>query len=90
MATDIRLEFLEAYRLCPKVVFGSRVQEDEEIIGTGQMPVGNFVPQIVTTSLTTLQYNILYLMMRFATYETMDIFKDATKSSLELTVEERI
>lgn len=29
-------------------------------------------------------------MMRFATYETMDIFKDATKSSLELTVEERI
>ena len=38
MATDIRLEFLEAYRLCPKVVFGSRVQEDEEIIGTGQMP----------------------------------------------------
>ena len=37
MATDIRLEFLEAYRLCPKVVFGSRVQEDEEIIGTGQM-----------------------------------------------------
>ena len=29
-------------------------------------------------------------MMRFATYETMDIFKDATKSSFELTVEERI
>ena len=26
-------------------------------------------------------------MMRFATYETMDIFKNATKSSLELTVE---
>lgn len=65
-------------------------KKTKRLLELGKCQVGNFVPQIVTTSLTTLQYNILYLMMRFATYETMDIFKDATKSSFELTVEERI
>ena len=92
MTTDIRLEFLEAYRIYAQrwsleVVF----KEAKGLLGLGKCQASNFASQIAATSLTALQYNILSLVKRFADYETMGkLFEDVTKDSLELSVAERI
>lgn len=66
-------------------------KEAKGLLGLGKCQTGNFAPQIAAISLTALQCNILSLVKRFATYETMGkFFKDTTKGSLELTVAERI
>ena len=43
------------------------------------------------TAITAMQYNLLSTARRFSDYETVGaLFKDATKSSVELTLTERI
>ena len=59
MTTDIRLEFLEAYRIYAQswsleVVF----KEAKGLLGLGKCQAGNFASQIAATSLTALQYKI--------------------------------
>ncbi|MBQ5980956.1 MAG: hypothetical protein IJL54_02135 [Prevotella sp.] len=43
------------------------------------------------TAITAMQYNLLSTSRRFSDYETVGgLFKDATRSSVELTLVERI
>ena len=92
MTTDVQLEFLEAYRIYSQrwsleVVF----KEAKGLLGLGKCQANDFASQIAATSLTALQYNILSLVKRFATYETVGkLFEEITKDSLELSVTERI
>ena len=92
MTTDMKLEFLEAYRIYAQrwsleVVF----KEAKGLLGLGKCQANNFASQIAATSLTVLQYNILSLIKRFDAYETIGkLFEDVTKDSLELSVAERI
>jgi hypothetical protein len=52
---------------------------------------GNFSSQIAMTAITAMQYNILSTAKRFSDYETIgELFMDATKGSVELTLTERI
>ena len=77
----------DAQRWSLEVVF----KEAKGLLRLGKCQAGNFASQIVATSLTALQYNILSLVKRFAAYETMGkLFEDVTKDSLELSVAERI
>jgi hypothetical protein len=51
----------------------------------------NFSSQVAMTAITAMQYNLLSTARRFSDYETVGgLFKDATKSSVELTLTERI
>ncbi len=51
----------------------------------------NFSSQIAMTAITAIQYNLLSTAKRFSDYETVGgLFKDAAKSSVELTLTERI
>ena len=51
----------------------------------------NFSSQIAMTAITAMQYNLLSTSRRFSDYETVGgLFKDATRSSVELTLVERI
>ena len=51
----------------------------------------NFSSQIAMTAITAMQYNLLSTSRGFSDYETVGgLFKDATRSSVELTLVERI
>lgn len=92
ITTDITLDFFSAYKIYAQrwaleVVF----KEAKGLLGLGKCQANNFASQIAATSLTALQYNILSIVKRFAAYETMgELFKKASKDSLELSIVERI
>ena len=92
ITTNQKLEFFEAYRIYSRrwsleVVF----KESKGNLGLGKYQMRNFSSQIVMTAITAMQYNILSTAKRFSDYETIGgLFMDATKSSVELTLTERI
>ena len=62
-----------------------------ENLGLGKYQMRNFSSQIAMTAITAMQYNLLSTARRFSDYETVGgLFKDATMSSVELTLTERI
>ena len=85
MTTDIRLEFLEAYRIYAQrwsleVVF----KEAKGLLGLGKCQAGNFASQIAATSLTALQYNILSLVKRFAAERIWGVMQELVIAVAEL------
>ena len=66
-------------------------KECNGLLGMGKCQAKDFAEQIAHTTIAALQYNILSVVKRFASYETIGgLFREATKSSLELTIAERI
>ena len=92
ITTNRKLDFYEAYRIYSmrwslEVVF----KESKQNLGLGKYQMRNFSSQIAMTAITAMQYNLLSTARRFSDYETVGgLFKDATKSSVELTLTERI
>ena len=92
ITTHRQLDFMEAYRIYSmrwslEVVF----KESKQNLGLGKYQMRNFSSQIAMTAITAMQYNLLSTARRFSDYETIGgLFKDATKSSVELTLTERI
>lgn len=92
MATNLSLEFLEAYRIYAmrwslEVFF----KETKGLLGMGKCQSRNFAAQLAATTITALQYNLLSLAKRFTSYETIGgIFRDVQHSGMELSVTERI
>ena len=66
-------------------------KESKGLLGLGKCQSSNFAAQIASTSLVALQYNVLSVVKRFEAYETIgELFREATKDSLEITISERI
>ena len=92
ITTNRKIDFFEAYRIYSKrwsleVVF----KESKGNLGLGKYQMRNFSSQIAMTAITAMQYNLLSTARRFSDYETVGgLFKDATMSSVELTLTERI
>ena len=92
ITTNRKLDFFEAYRIYSRrwsleVVF----KESKGNLGLGKCQMRNFSSQIAMTAITAMQYNLLSTSRRFSDYETVGgLFKDATRSSVELTLVERI
>ena len=92
ITTNRKLDFFEAYRIYSRrwsleVVF----KESKGNLGMGKYQMRNFSSQIAMTAITAMQYNLLSTARRFSDYETVGgLFKDATMSSVELTLTERI
>ena len=92
ITTNRKIDFFEAYRIYSmrwslEVVF----KESKQNLGLGKYQMRNFSSQVAMTAITAMQYNLLSTARRFSDYETVGgLFKDATKSSVELTLTERI
>lgn len=92
MTTDLHLGFFEAYRIysqrwAQEVVF----KESKGLLGLGKCQSNDFAAQIASTTLVSMQYNILSAVKRFYAYETMgDLFRQTCKNTLELTITESI
>ena len=92
ITTNRKIDFFEAYRIYSmrwslEVVF----KESKQNLGLGKYQMRNFSSQIAMTAITAMQYNLLSTARRFSDYETVGgLFKDANKSSVELTLTERI
>ena len=92
ITTNRKLDFFEAYRIYSRrwsleVVF----KESKGNLELGKCQMRNFSSQIAMTAITAMQYNQLSTSRRFSDYETVGgLFKDATWSSVELTLVERI
>ena len=71
---------------------GSKVHQRENIsVQTAKHLPDGFPDLLAMTAITAMQYNLLSTVRRFSGYETVGgLFKDATKSSVELTLTERI
>ena len=92
MATNLSLEFLEAYRIyAMRWSLDVFFKETKGLLGMGKCQSRNFAAQLAATTITALQYNLLSLAKRFTSYETIGgIFRDVQHSGMELSVTERI
>ena len=92
ITTNREIEFPEAYKIYSmrwplEVIF----KDSKQKLGLGKYQMRHFSSQIAMTATTAMQYNLLSTARRFSDYETIGgLFGDAAKSSVELTVTERI
>lgn len=92
LTTDLELNFDKAYktystRWTVEVFF----KESKQYLGLGKCESQDFDAQIAHTTLCMLQYNILSTVKRFDKYETLgQLFKQAQRETLEITINERI
>lgn len=92
LTTNKDLDFFEAYRIYSmrwsiEVAFS----EMKGLLRLGKCEARNFTSQIASISLTVLQYNILGLVKRFDSYETIGgLFAEVTTGTAELSVVERL
>ena len=65
--------------------------EAKRLLNLGKCQCRDFASQISSVSLCMLQYNILGYVKRYESYETIGgLFREVSKSSVELTVNEKI
>ena len=92
LTTNNKLDFEEAYRIYSirwsvEVFF----KEAKSHLKLGKSQSLDFDAQIADTTISMLQYNILSLAKRFLDYESMgEMFRQAGKETLELTIVEKI
>lgn len=66
-------------------------EEMKDYLGLGKCQTHNFTAQIASVSQTMLQYNILFFMKRFDSYETIGgLFGEITIGTAELTIVDRV
>lgn len=92
LSTDTALCAIEAYKIYSmrwsiEVSFA----EAKRLLNLGKCQCRDFASQISSVSLCMLQYNILGYVKRYESYETIGgLFREVSKSSVELTVTEKI
>lgn len=92
LATNTLLQFLEAYRIyqmrwAVKVSY----KEQKELLGLEKCQSQNFNAQIGSVTLSMIQYNILSVVKRFNSYETIGaLFGEAVTGTVEFSVTEKI
>ncbi len=92
LTTNRELDFFEAYRIYSmRWAIEVAFSEMKGLLRLGKCEARNFTSQIASVSLTVLQYNILTLVKRFDSYETIGgLFAEVTTGTAELSVVERL
>lgn len=92
ITTNPALGFPEAFRIYSmrwsvEVFF----KEAKGLLGMGKSQTRSFASQIAAVSIAVLQYNILSVLKRFRSYETLGaLFRALDEETMELSVTERI
>lgn len=92
LTTDRSLDFITAYRTY-QMRWSVEVayHECKGLLGLGKCQSRNFNAQIAAMTITFIQYNILSIVKRFHSYETIgEIFNCAVGGTVELSVTEKI
>jgi hypothetical protein len=92
MTTNTEPAFEQAYK-----IYATRwsvelfFKESKQHLGLGKCQSQDFDAQIAATTLCMLQYNLLSVVKRFIDYEILgELFREAQKDSLQITVAEQI
>jgi len=92
LTTNLDLSFEQAYKIYStrwsiEVFF----KKSKQHLGLGKCQSQDFDAQIVSITISLLQYNILSVAKRFSEYETLgELFRTANAKIIELTIAERI
>jgi hypothetical protein len=92
LTTDRSLDFLTAYRKYQmRWAVEVGYHECKGFLGLGKCQSRNFNAQIASTTITLIQYNILSIVKRYHSYETIgELFNCAVGGAVELSVTEKI
>lgn len=92
LTTNTELDFFEAYRIYSmRWAIEVSFNEMKGLLRLGKCEGRNFTEQIASISLVVIQYNILGLVKRFNSYETIGgLFAEITSGTTELSVVERL
>ena len=88
MTTDLKLDFMSAYRIYAmrwgvEVFYG----DTKRYLGIGDCSCRNFTSQVAHVTLVTIQYNLMAYIKRFHNYETIGgLFLDMYLGVKEITV----
>lgn len=85
------LDFFEAYRIYSMRWAIEVFHECKSLLNMGKCQSRSFTAQIASISITMLQYNLLSMVKRFESYESIGgLFKEAVTGLVQLSVTERI
>ena len=92
LTTNTELDFFEAYRIYSmRWAIEVSFNEMKGLLRLGKCEGRNFTEQIASISLVVIQYNILGLVKRFNSYETIGgLFAEITSGTTEFSVVERL
>ena len=92
LTTNRELDFFEAYRIYSmRWAIEVGFNEMKGLLRLGKCEGRNFTEQIASISLTVIQYNILGLVKRFNSYETIGgLFAEITSGTAEMSIVERL
>jgi hypothetical protein len=92
LTTDLTIDFEQAYKIYStrwsiEVFF----KESKQYLRLGKCQSQDFDAQIAATTICMMQYNLLSVVKRFQSYETLgELFRQSTSETAELTINERI
>lgn len=92
LTTNIEMDFKTAYQTyARRWTIEVSFHEMKSLLNLGKSQARDFSSQIASISLTMIQYNVLTLVKRFESYETIGgLFRNCTDESLELSINDRI
>ena len=92
LTTDMTMGFLKAYRTYQmRWVTEVAYHDCKQLLGLGKCQSVSFNAQIAATTITFMQYNILSLVKRFHSYETIgELFEQALSGTVEFSITDRI
>jgi len=92
LTTDRSLDFLTAYRTYQmRWAVEVGYHECKRLLGLGKCQSRNFNAQIAAMTITFIQYNILSIVKRYHSYETIgELFNCAVGGAVEFSVTEKI
>lgn len=92
LTTNRKLDFFEAYRIYSmRWAIEVAFHECKSLLNMGKCQSRSFTAQIASISITMLQYNLLSMVKRFESYESIGgLFKEAVTGLVQLSVTERI
>ena len=92
LTTNWTLDFEQAFEIyATRWTIEVFFKECKQFLRLGKCEARSFEAQIAATTLCLLQYNMLSMVKRFESYETLGaLFRQSKAETLELTVKERI
>ena len=92
LTMDMGMDFLKAYRTYQMRWTTEVAYHDcKQLLGLGKCQSVSFNAQIAATTITFMQYNILSLVKRFHSYETIgELFEQALSGTVEFSIADKI
>ena len=92
LTTDMTMDFLKVYRTY-QMRWATEVayHDCKQLLGLGKCQSVSFNAQIAATTITFMQYNILSIVKRFHSYETIgELFNHAVSGTVEFSITDKI